>query len=57
MYDGTINNLPCNNDKFIFYKHNVGINKYNDEVRIENILTENTHVLKMDIEGGEYDVL
>tara|TARA_B100001093_G_scaffold170426_2_gene163264 strand:+ start:7854 stop:8615 length:762 start_codon:yes stop_codon:yes gene_type:complete len=57
MYDGTIEGCPVNNQNFFFKKENLykGV--------LENQIKENSHdketnmVLKMDIEGSEYEVI
>ena len=53
-FDGTINNLPKENDKFTFIKKNIGFRNDNQTTNIHDIIDVNECILvKMDIEGGE----
>ena len=65
MYDHTINSLPYNNSKFHWSK--IGICGNNNRIRnlktLEDLLKENRHIseknmiLKIDVEGGEWNSL
>ncbi len=57
MYDGTIEECPLENEKFLFKKENLykgGLKKHIEE---NNHGEESNMVLKMDIEGSEYEVV
>lgn len=63
MYDHTIDTLPSENEKFHFRKYGVGGKTSGSILSLEDIIKCNGHekrrdlVLKMDIEGYEYDVI
>lgn len=53
-FDGSINNLPKENDKIIFIKKNIGSENNEQNTNLHDIINENDSIfVKMDIEGGE----
>jgi hypothetical protein len=53
-FDGTINNLPKENNDIIFIKKNIGDNNNESYTNLHDIINENDNIfVKMDIEGGE----
>lgn len=64
MYDHTIRKLPERNEKFHWYKKGVTGGKESSSLeRLDSLIKKNGHenvdgmVLKMDVEGAEWDVL
>ena len=65
MYDPTIDALPCNHEKFHFFKEGVlGLEVKEKHLNtLENFIKRNGHegksnmILKMDVEGAEWSVL
>lgn len=52
--DGTINNLPKENNKITFIKKNIGFENTSELTNLHDIINENESIfVKMDIEGGE----
>ena len=53
-FDGTINNLPKENNKITFIKKNIGFENNKDTTNLHDIINVNSRIfIKMDIEGGE----
>jgi hypothetical protein len=53
-FDGTINNLPKENNKIIFIKKNIGFENNEQITNLHDIINVNECIfVKMDIEGGE----
>ena len=53
-FDGTINNLPKENNKITFIKKNIGFENNEDTTNLHDIINVNSRIfIKMDIEGGE----
>ena len=53
-FDGTINNLPKENDKITFIKKNIGYENNNNVTNLHDIINNYDNIfVKMDIEGGE----
>jgi len=53
-FDGTINNLPKENNKIKFIKKNIGFENNEDTTNLHDIINVNSRIfIKMDIEGGE----
>jgi len=53
-FDGTINNLPKNNNKITFIKKNIGYQNTAGVTNLHEIIYNNKSIfIKMDIEGGE----
>jgi len=53
-FDGSISNLPKENDKIIFIKKNIGFENNEQNTNLHDIINENDSIfVKMDIEGGE----
>ena len=53
-FDGTIDNLPTENNNIIFIKKNIGFENNDYVTNIHDIIYENKSIfVKMDIEGGE----
>ena len=53
-FDGSINNLPNENDKITFIKKNIGFENNEHSTNLHDIIDETDCVfVKMDIEGGE----
>jgi len=58
QFDGTIPDLPHNNPKFVFTNANIDSAAMNDNMRsIPEHEHQNNILLKMDIEGAEYELL
>lgn len=63
MYDHTIDALPSENEKFHFRKNGIGGRNTEKILTLAEIIRRNGHenrrdlVLKMDIEGSEYDAI
>ena len=54
VFDGTINNLPKENNKITFIKKNIGFENNEQFTNLQDIINENERIfVKMDIEGGE----
>jgi hypothetical protein len=53
-FDGTINNLPKENNKITFIKKNIGFENNENTTNLHDIINVNSRIfIKMDIEGGE----
>ena len=53
-FDGTINNLPTENNNITFIKKNIGFENNEQITNIHDIINENESIfVKMDIEGAE----
>jgi hypothetical protein len=53
-YDGTIDNLPKENNNIIFIKKNIGYDNNDQITNLHDIININDSIfIKMDIEGGE----
>lgn len=57
MYDGTVEAPPLDNALFRFTKENLTADNFALQLRSNNHLSESDMLLKMDIEGCEYEVL
>ena len=57
-FDGTINNLPKNNDNINFIKKNLGDTNDANTTDLDEYMENNTNIfMKIDIEGHEFKLL
>jgi hypothetical protein len=53
-FDGTIDNLPSENENIIFIKKNIGFENSDNITNLNDIINANTEIIvKIDIEGAE----
>ena len=57
MFDGTINRSQSKNPRLIFTKENLTPDNFRSHLLINNNISKNNMILKMDIEGFEYPII
>ena len=57
-FDGTINQLPSNNNVIEFVKKNIGSENTSNVTNLHDLIAQNDNIfVKMDVEGAEFQIL